>query len=417
MVALSAAGLIGAGAAHAEPGPGVVVLSPDDGAVVSARPVTFEGTGASGATVGLFDADGGRIAGTDDAVVADDGRWKIEAEFPADAAGQLSVFALQSIDGVVDSSDDVTFFLVESPILPEPLPGVAVLSPADGETVSSRSVTFEGTATSGATVGLFDDEGERIPGTQDVAVADDGRWQIAVEFASDAAEDQTVIAYESIDGVRIRWDQVTFSLPEPAPEVAVLNPADGETVASRSVTFEGTGASGATVELFDADGDRIAGTADAIVADDGRWEIAAQFPPDAPIDQTVVAVQSIDGVVHSTDDVALLLPEPAPGPDPEPGPGPVPDPEPDPEPAPDLGPEPAPDAEPAPGAGPETGPEAAPESGPAPESGTDRVADAGDQLAVTGGGSPAVGAISAGVVLLGLGCVLAAARLTSRHLR
>jgi hypothetical protein len=291
-LAVGAMSLLGASAAHAEPiepVPAPVVLSPADGELVDSRTVLFEGAGANGATIELYDAWGEPLPGTE-TVVADD-VWQTEVTFPGNAPVDQTVFVFQFIDDVVDGTDEVSFEL------PAPYPGVVVLSPAEGELMDSRSVLFEGAGANGATIGLYGIDGNPVPGTEEVTVVDNV-WQIQAEFPVDASADQTVFAIQSFDGVVDDTDEVSFQIPGIAGLV-ITSPESGEFVDSRTVLFEGLGAAGATVNLLPG--------GETVVGDDNRWQLEVTFPVDAPADQTVFATQWLDDTLIGEDEVSFQI--------------------------------------------------------------------------------------------------------------
>jgi hypothetical protein len=102
------------------------------------------------------------------------------------------------------------------------------------------------------------------------------------------------------------------SAAQAAPaDLSVTSPTSGQTVASRTVTFTGTGTSGSRINVLDENGDRIPGTGSTTVVN-GTWSTQGTYADDAPVAQTVYVNQltgfSGDGEIS----VSFSLPAPKP---------------------------------------------------------------------------------------------------------
>lgn len=100
--------------------------------------------------------------------------------------------------------------------------------------------------------------------------------------------------------------------PAPAPEAApfaILSPAADATTLTRTVLFAGTATDGGTITLTDDQGAPLPGAA-PVTTLGGAWTTTVAYPDDAPADQTVVVVLSVDGAEPQTRTVSFSIPAP-----------------------------------------------------------------------------------------------------------
>ncbi|KIP51264.1 hypothetical protein SD72_16495, partial [Leucobacter komagatae] len=129
----------------------LVVETPAEGTTTATRTVTFSGTGNSGSTVNVLDADGNRLPGTT-AVVVVDGQWSLDYTYGDDAAVAQTVRVTQVTGGA--GSGDVTraFNLPAAVVVPPTTPDATldapvITSPTEGQVVVGDQVTVTGTGT------------------------------------------------------------------------------------------------------------------------------------------------------------------------------------------------------------------------------------------------------------------------------
>jgi hypothetical protein len=260
------------------------ITGPANNSTVPSRTVTFTGTGTPGSTVSFLDA-GSRVHGTSPALVASNGIWSTTATFPATAPVTEHLTASQ-VTG--SSANGGAPLVVHLPALTYPF---ALTSPADNATVASRTVTFAGTGTPGSTVSILDSGGTRVPGTSPATVDPAGAWSTTRTFAPSAPVTEHLVATLVTTGSVTGSVPVTIDLPVTTHPLAVTSPADNTTVASRTVTFTGTGTPGSTVAVLGAGGAALPGTTPATVGTDGNWSTTATFPATAPVTEHLTASQ------------------------------------------------------------------------------------------------------------------------------
>lgn len=184
----------------------------------------------------------------------------------------------------------------------------AVTTPGDGSTVSSRTVTFSGTGTDGQPVNILNAAGTRIvqatPGAN-------GSWSGTYTFADTDATTQVLSANEINVGPDGASRNFTITLPSVAPAAtfAVTSPANGSTVASRTVTFSGTGHDGQPVNILKADGTRIL---QAIPNADGNWSGTYTFADTDSVTQVLSANEINVGTDGASRNFTITLPAAAP---------------------------------------------------------------------------------------------------------
>lgn len=248
---------------------------PTEGEAVSSRTVTFAGGGTDGSTVNVLDPEGFRLSGTT-AVVVSDGRWSITATFPAAAAPQQTVTVRQVTGGSGAGEEIVSFVLPDSDLL-------TVASPATGEELLSRTVTFSGTGETGSTITVHGSDGAPVPGSSPTTVTQ-GTWTVTALYPQDAARAQTATVDQvTAEGSRSQT-VVTFQLPLvllPAP--AITSPATGATLSEKTFAITGTGQPGTVIVVFASPlipSDVTDGPEDPVVVDgSGRWTRDVHLTP------------------------------------------------------------------------------------------------------------------------------------------
>jgi hypothetical protein len=248
--------------------PDLAVTSPEAGATTASRTVEVTGTGIPTATITLTPSAGTAVVGQ--ITVGADRTWVGSVTFPADVAPEQTITVDQALgtSGRGQVVQPVVLpAVVTPPTTPVPLPAPVITSPADGETVTGTEVTFEGTGTPGADIGLLvtptgtvgtlaDDPAARI------IVDVNGDW--TVTLALQPAAYTAVAAQILVDasgrpvldgnGRPIASDDsapVDFVLEAPAvaPFAApvVTSPVAGQTVVGSTLTVTGTGTPGSNV--------------------------------------------------------------------------------------------------------------------------------------------------------------------------
>jgi LPXTG-motif cell wall-anchored protein len=224
--------------------------------------------------------------------------------------------------------------------------GLTVTSPVNGSTVDSRTVTVTGSVYGGSTVIVYDQSGTNVLARTNVggSFGQPTSYSLTLPaYADTAPVAQTVVVGGLYGGSGIPQKTVSFDLPAVAPvgNFTVTAPTNGQTVASRTVTFTGTGTDGSTVNILDAAGKRIPGTTAAVVVN-GKWSTTGTYADDAAVAQTVYANQVTGGAGRGQQTVTFNLPAAVtPTPTPTPTSTPTSTPTPTPTSAPTLTPAPA----------------------------------------------------------------------------
>jgi LPXTG-motif cell wall-anchored protein len=173
-----------------------------------------------------------------------------------------------------------------------------------------------------------------------VGAGDLGPESIAFISAVDSPSGIPMIAV----GNEVSGTTTMFEIDLEEQPLVVASPAGGATVDSRTVTFAGTGEPGATVDVIDAAGTRIAGP--VTVSVEGAWSVTIRYPESVDVAQRAIVAQTVAGVRGAESMVNFRLPAAAV--------------------VPPIAPSPAPSATPAPTAPPTT-PTAAPTTPPTDE--------------------------------------------------
>ena len=286
--------LLTATSASAAPG-NLVVTSPTSGQTTATRDVEFSGTAVAGSKIVIHqDNQAGAVLETVASVPAS-GAWSVDHVYAADAAVAQTAF----VDGVVGGSGfsdakSVSF------ALPVPAAQLTVTSPTAGQYVTSRTVTVTGTGIPTANIALVPSAGAPTTG---ILVGADGSWTGQVTFPADVDRAQSITVNQIQGGAGRGSQTVNVNLPA-TQTLVVTTPKDGDTAATRTVTFSGTGTAGSRVSL---DGDFP--FVQATVADDGAWSVDVTFAEDAATAQSVRLTQVTGGV--GTGDVTVRFSLPA----------------------------------------------------------------------------------------------------------
>jgi hypothetical protein len=289
-----AAGLLGAAPANAVavPTAAFVVTSPATGEAVASRSVQFTGTGTPAAAVGVTSLDGVSLYGAP-AIVDAAGVWSLTVDFAANAETAQSLLVSQVIDLTTPpTSVPVTFTLPSAPAEPEAK--IVLTDPGSLEILTSRTVTFAGSAPAGTEISIANANGSATTAT----VSDDlNTFVVDLVFSDEAPLAQDVTVSGVLDGVALTPVTVVLILPPlPLPAPVITTPAAGSTVAGGTVAISGTGEAGATVALIYAptadlasgadiatlDSAAIAGEAgDIVVTTEGTWSTTLTLAPNA----------------------------------------------------------------------------------------------------------------------------------------
>ena len=242
------------------------LTAPQDGDTVIApdNRVTFTGTGTTGDTVAIVNTYNGRVVTTTTIDAA--GNWT--------GTGNVG-FGVQNLKAVVthgDVSTDHRLSITVNATAGVDLP-YDLTNPADGSTVVApdNRVTFTGTGATGARVILTAGTGRQVVNT---LVDGNGNWTATGTLTHQYYELGT--SYTRPGGTPVTGTTTLTVLATDAVILpfAIETPADGDTVIApdNQVTFTGTGAAGATVELINDPGgsyERI--VARTVVDNDGTW--------------------------------------------------------------------------------------------------------------------------------------------------
>lgn len=139
-----------------------------------------------------------------------------------------------------------------NPADPTPAAAIKVTSPTEGATVTSRTVTYTGTAPVGSTITASTDYpilGEEIELTLPVVVDAAGNFSLIVPFAPATENPVTVtFAGAQADGTALDPVVVSIDLPDPVAAPVITAPTSAAIVGP-TVTFSGTGIPGNAILL------------------------------------------------------------------------------------------------------------------------------------------------------------------------
>jgi hypothetical protein len=241
----------------------VTVATPTEADELDSRDVTFTGTASPGSVVTVVAPDVQEPVGQQ--TVPSSGTYSIDVSYDETAAEEQSVVVTSS---AWDQQVERTFVLpAAGTVPPTTLPAPVITSPADGETVTGTEVTFEGTGTPGADIGLLVTPTDTVGTLADdpaarVIVDENGDWTVTLAlqpaaYTAVAAQIQLDASGRPVldgNGLPVVSDDsapVDFVLeaaavaPFAAP--VVTSPVAGQTVVGSTLTVTGTGTPGSNV--------------------------------------------------------------------------------------------------------------------------------------------------------------------------
>ena len=259
----------------------LVISTPVAGSTADSRQVTVSGTVRAGSRVDVY--KGTAVAGDAAAriTVGNQTTWSTVLTYSdTDTVAQnITVSGLVGLSGI--DPQTIAFNL---PAV-APVQTFSVTAPTTGSQLSSRTVTFSGTGNDGSTVNILRTDGSRLV---PAVVVTNGAWTATYTYAETETREQTVNINQVTGASGNGAQSVTFNLPT-GQTLVVNTPVEGSTTESRTVVFSGTGNAGSTVNVLDADGNRLA--PQARVGDDGTWTTTYVYSDDAAVAQTVRVTQ------------------------------------------------------------------------------------------------------------------------------
>ncbi|KQO46727.1 MULTISPECIES: hypothetical protein [unclassified Frigoribacterium] len=310
--------------------PNLDVTSPEAGATTASRTVEVTGTGIPTATVNLSPSVGDAVIGQ--ISVGADRTWTGSVTFPADATPEQTITVDQVLGGSGRGQVVLPVVLpavVTPPTTPTALDAPVITAPTQGSTVTGTEVTFEGTGTPGADIGLLVTPTDTVSTLADdpaarIVVDENGDWtvtaalqpgaytavalQVLLDAAGQPVLDENGLPVASDDSTPVDFTLEAAAVALDAP--VITSPTQGQVVVGDQVTFEGTGTPGSNIllavvptdqldELEAAENGRAAAAAvpadpaDPIVVDAaGNWTVTLALTPD---DYTAAAVSFLLG--------------------------------------------------------------------------------------------------------------------------
>ncbi|MBD8141600.1 MULTISPECIES: hypothetical protein [Frigoribacterium] len=265
------------------------------------RDVVFSGTATEGSTV-IVSSAGVELGRAN---LGNGTTYSIPFTY-ADAAATAQTVTVTGIvggSGLEPVTRDFTLpAVVTPPTTPVTLPAPVITAPAQGATVTGTEVTFEGTGTPGADIGLVVTPTDSVSTLADdpaarIVVDENGDWTVtaalqpgdytavAVQVLLDAAgqpvldEDGLPVASDDSTPVDFTLEAAAVVLDAPV----ITSPTQGQVVVGDQVTFEGTGTPGSNILLAVVPTDQL----DELEAAENGRAAAAAVPAD-PADPIVV---------------------------------------------------------------------------------------------------------------------------------
>ncbi|MBF8745686.1 BapA/Bap/LapF family large adhesin [Pseudomonas monteilii] len=260
-------------------------LQPTDLAV-GGNGTVVTGTGQSGSTVTVRDADGNELGS---AVVGADGSFQVSLDPPQRNGETLTVDAS---DSAGNSSGAVNI------TAPDSTPPQAVTTP----TIDDTGTTVSGTGEPGATVIVRAPDGTELGS----AVADgDGSFTVTLDPPQTNGEALTVEQRDTAGNV-------SAAVELPAPDTQAPDAPTGVALSADGATLTGTGEPGAQVQVV-GDGGVPLGT--AVVQPDGSFSVTLSPPQ---LNGQTISVSQTDGAGQTSDSSAVIArdvqaPDPAQG--------------------------------------------------------------------------------------------------------
>jgi len=229
---------------------------------VTGRVLTVNGTGTPGENIQL-DED---FRNTRHAI-GTDGKWTITYTIPGTDYAS-NTYTIEQLKGLnQDGSKTITA------AAQQPVQAFAV----KGQSVTGRVLTVNGVGDPADTVNF--DVGFPVTRTP---INADGTWTISYTIPGTDTDAHTYTINEQRPNLSTAASGTVTARAEAATPVSTFSlttPKDGSTVASRTVTFTGTGTPGDLVNVLDADGNRAA--PQVLVAADGTWTTTGTFSDSA----------------------------------------------------------------------------------------------------------------------------------------
>ena len=190
---------------------------------------------------------------------------------------------------------------------------LVITSPTEGSTTTSRDVTVSGTAAPGAVINVFTDSTRSERLAQTTTDGTTGAFSAALPTYADTEPVAQSIFVDGLVGLSGFDNPQTraFNLPAvvaPVETFSVTTPKLDEQLASRTVTYSGTGNSGSTVNVLDIDGNRLPGT-DAVTVVNGQWSLEYTYPETADRNQIARVTQVTGGAGTGEFIAAFVLPQ------------------------------------------------------------------------------------------------------------
>lgn len=202
---------------------------------VSGRTVTVSGTGNPDDTVQI-DPQSAPIVRH---AIADDGTWSFTFDIPGTDTDEHTYSVLEE-NSNFQIQDRGSFTAAAEPAASDPAAQFSLTSPADGSTVSSRTVTFTGTGTPGDLVNTLDADGNRA--APQVLVDADGNWTTTGTFSDSAAQVQH-LSVNQIGGAQGQGE-VDFTITLPAVATTPGGGTGGTGTGGTGTGGTGTGTGG-----------------------------------------------------------------------------------------------------------------------------------------------------------------------------
>ncbi|MFQ5854794.1 MAG: Ig-like domain-containing protein [Anaerolineae bacterium] len=234
------------------------------------EPLMFEGTATPGVTVQLVDDDtllGETTAGSD-------GNWRLDLpEALAQGPHSLRAVAVDQAGQELAASEPLALTIRPATMF---VVAPSITHPTSGADLGvDEPLMFEGTATPGAKLFLFD----RIRPLGEVTAGSDGNWHFDLP-APLAVGEHTLLAVvvDSPGQVLAVSEPLTLTIRPAVKSIAVLaitHPPSGASLSmGQPLVFEGTAIPGAQLFLFEG----IMPLGEATAASNGKWRFNLQTP-------------------------------------------------------------------------------------------------------------------------------------------
>ncbi|WP_248746290.1 RHS repeat-associated core domain-containing protein [Pseudomonas sp. MWU12-2037] len=243
-----------------------IIDTPTLGSNLSRQAPLLSGTGFPGAMVEIWQKNGGRLGQG----LVQNNRWTIPL---ADLAPGTTTFAFsvrQILGAVTSEWRDFSFTVVDTPVMKTS--DVAVIdTPPPGSTLPRQRPSLSGTGFFGATVEVWQKSGSRLG---QGPVQNNNRWTIPLADLAPGTTTFTFSVRQIFGAVTSEWRDFSFSVADTSTmktsDVAVIDtPIPGSTLPRQAPSLSGTGFSGATVQIWQKSGSRLAQE----LVQNNRWRI------------------------------------------------------------------------------------------------------------------------------------------------